>query len=71
MKNKHITANTLKQARTSVFCMASIFYALLLFGQIGAIIEGMAGIVPGLLLCTLWGLGAAGCYLAAMDLMTR
>ena len=71
MKNRHITTHTLKQARTSVFLMASIFYALLFFGQIGAIIEGMAGIVPGLLLCTLWGLGAAGCYLAAMHLMTR
>ena len=67
MKNRHITANTLKQARTSVFCMASIFYDLLLFGQIGAIIEGMAGIIPGLLLCTLWRLGAAGYYLAVTD----
>lgn len=67
MKNRHITANTLKQARTSVFCMASVFYALLFLGQIGAIIEGIAGIVPGLLLCTLWGLGSAGCYLAVTD----
>ena len=42
-----------------------MFYALLTVGQLGAIVEGLVGIVPGLVLCILWGFGAAGCCLAA------
>lgn len=53
------------KARQTAFLMASVFYALLTMAQLGAIVEGLAGILPGLLLCILWGFGAAGCCLAA------
>lgn len=54
-----------KKARQTVFLMATVFYALLTIGQLGAIVEGLVGIVPGFTLCILWSLGAAGCCLAA------
>ena len=50
------------KARQTAFLIATVFYALLTVGQLGAIVEGLVGIVPGLMLCSL---GAAGCYLAA------
>ena len=53
------------KARQTAFLIATVFYALLTVGQLGAIVEGLVGIVPGPLLCILWSLGAAGCYLAA------
>ena len=53
------------KARQTAFLMASVFYSLLTMAQLGAIVEGLVGIVPGLMLCILWSLGAAGCYLAA------
>ena len=54
-----------EKTRQTAFLMASVFYALLTMAQLGAIVEGLVGIVLGLMLCILWGFGAAGCYLAA------
>lgn len=53
------------KARQMAFLIATVFYALLTVGQLGAIVEGLVGIVPGLVLCILWSFGAAGCCLAA------
>lgn len=65
MKHTYITRRTACQPQKTLFLMATVFYALLFISQLGAIIEGLISLIPGLILCSLWILGAAGCYLAA------
>lgn len=65
MKHVNNTPRTTEKARQTAFLTATVFYALLTVGQLGAIVEGLVGIVPGLVLCILWSFGAAGCCLAA------
>lgn len=65
MRRTYRKQRAARKARQTAFLIATVFYALLTVGQLGAIVEGLVGIVPGLMLCILWSLGAAGCYLAA------
>ena len=65
MNRTYRRQQTAGKARQTAFLIATVFYALPTVGQLGAIVEGLTGIVPGLVLCILWGFGAAGCYLAA------
>ncbi len=65
MKRKNHSRKRTQQARKAAFRTAAIFYALLTMAQLGAIVEGLVGIVPGLVLCILWSFGATGCCIAA------
>lgn len=67
MKHVSNTPKTTEKARQTAFLAATVFYALLTMGQLGAIVEGLVGIVPGLALCILWAFGAAGCCRAGSE----
>ena len=60
MKRKSHPRKPAENTRQTAFLAATVFYALLTMGQLGAIVEGLVGIVPGLALCILWAFGAAG-----------
>lgn len=67
MKRKSHPRKPEENARQTAFLTATVFYALLTIGQLGAIVEGLVGIVPGLALCILWAFGAAGCCRAGSE----
>lgn len=58
MRRTYRKQRAARKARQTAFLIATVFYALLTVGQLGAIVEGLVGIVPGLMLCILWSLGA-------------
>lgn len=67
MKRKSHPRKPTENARQTAFRTAIVFYALLTIGQLGAIVEGLVGIVPGLALCILWAFGTAGCCRAGSE----